>query len=204
MPKDRGFSPCLFIDLTARPRRFFHPARRCSVPPPTFAPLEWGKSRLRENAEALLDDQGAFHARLAVARDRAEVGVGARLQFDFAGFGAFLDHFDAAYFFPVFIFDFDVVGDRRFVGELDRVLAGLGGDFFGREGEVAARVGFDFDRRAAGGLFGFLLDFFGLAFGFFAGFFGLFFRFLSGARYRTGFFAGAAGTTTASDQRYGT
>src|SRR6185369_15148451 len=98
------------------------------------------------------------------------------------------------------------------VGEVDRVLARLGGDVVAGEGEVAAGVGFDVDRRPGAGAaaFGFVLGFFALFLGFFAdffglfaGFFGAFFRFLSDSCGAGFGFAGAVGATAGDERQRG-
>jgi hypothetical protein len=122
--------------------------KRCTIlhgpAPPARAPPAPAPTRPR-----LFDGQRAFHAGFAVAGDGAEVGVGARLEVDGGGVGAFGDQFGGADFFAAGVFDRDVVGQRLGVVECDRHFTGFRGHAGARVGEFAARVGFELDGRAA-------------------------------------------------------
>src|SRR3954452_20867898 len=94
----------------------------------------------------LLDGQRAFHPGLAVARDRAEEGIGAGFQIDVGDRLAVADDFGAADLLAGGIFDVDVVADRLRVVEFDRHLAGFARGRVARVGEVGALRSFEADR----------------------------------------------------------
>src|SRR5262249_60049040 len=86
------------------------------------------------------DRQGALHSGLSVTRDAAEERVLAGLEVRGEGLRATCERRRGADLRPAGINDRHVVGQARRVGELDRVVAGLGGQRTLRELEAAAGV----------------------------------------------------------------
>src|SRR5262245_49476286 len=127
------------------------PARAAEPRTRTTRPAA-GRSSHRTKAVAdLLDGEGALHAGLAVAGDRAEEGVAPGLQVDRRIGRAARDQVGLAERLPRRVLDGDVVLERLLVVEVDRHGTGLRADVLLVVCEVAAGRGGDVDSCAAAG-----------------------------------------------------